>query len=179
MTSKLKTDVLETVSGSGTIALTNQLSGMTTASLPALGSAQMPTGSLLKTSSFNFPPVATTTSTGYTNAGSSQNYTVTNAGCHLYITCHFNLNRHSNFNYWAVSRLLIDGQSYATLECAVHGVNNDYARASFAGHFTGLSLTAGQVLVFQQQIKTSSSSGAVNIGDGNGTPTLIIQEIKV
>ena len=34
MTCKLKTDVLETVSGSGTIALTNQLSGMTDASMP-------------------------------------------------------------------------------------------------------------------------------------------------
>ena len=34
MTSKLKTDVLETVSGSGTIALTNQLSGMTHESMP-------------------------------------------------------------------------------------------------------------------------------------------------
>jgi len=35
MTSKLKTDVLETVSGSGTIALNNQLSGMTSASVPS------------------------------------------------------------------------------------------------------------------------------------------------
>ena len=35
MTSKLKTDILETVSGSGTIALTNQLSGMTSASVPS------------------------------------------------------------------------------------------------------------------------------------------------
>ena len=35
MTSKLKTDVLETVSGSGTIALTSQLSGMTHASVPS------------------------------------------------------------------------------------------------------------------------------------------------
>ena len=35
MTSKLKTDVLETVSGSGTIALTNQLAGMTSASVPS------------------------------------------------------------------------------------------------------------------------------------------------
>ena len=35
MTSKLKTDVLETVSGSGTIALNNQLSGMTSASMPS------------------------------------------------------------------------------------------------------------------------------------------------
>ena len=39
MASKLKTDILETVSGSGTIALTNQLSGMTAASLP-LGNLQ-------------------------------------------------------------------------------------------------------------------------------------------
>ena len=35
MTSKLKTDVLETGSGSGTIALNNQLSGMTAASMPS------------------------------------------------------------------------------------------------------------------------------------------------
>ena len=35
MASKLKTDILETVSGSGTIALTNQLSGMTDASMPS------------------------------------------------------------------------------------------------------------------------------------------------
>ena len=35
MASKLKTDILETVSGSGTIALTNQLSGMTSASVPS------------------------------------------------------------------------------------------------------------------------------------------------
>ena len=41
MTSKLKTDILETVSGSGTIALTNQLSGMTSASVPAGSVVQM------------------------------------------------------------------------------------------------------------------------------------------
>tara|TARA_R110002074_G_scaffold384792_1_gene565658 strand:+ start:264 stop:779 length:516 start_codon:yes stop_codon:yes gene_type:complete len=47
MTSKLKTDVLETVSGSGTIALTNQLSGMTTASLPS--------GSVIQVASTGYP----------------------------------------------------------------------------------------------------------------------------
>ena len=46
MTSKLKTDVLETVSGSGTIALTNQLSGMT--------SASMPSGSVLQVQQFAY-----------------------------------------------------------------------------------------------------------------------------
>jgi len=54
MTSKLKTDVLETVSGSGTIALTNQLSGMTTASLPALTAAQMPSGSVIQVASTGY-----------------------------------------------------------------------------------------------------------------------------
>jgi len=53
MASKLKTDILETVSGSGTIALTNQLSGMTAAS--------MPTGSVVQV--VNATAVATQTST--------------------------------------------------------------------------------------------------------------------
>ena len=48
MTSKLKTDVIETVSGSGTIALASQLSGMTHESVPALTSAHMPSGSVLQ-----------------------------------------------------------------------------------------------------------------------------------
>ena len=47
MASKIKVDTLETANGTGSITLNNQLSGMTTASLPALGSAQMPTGSVL------------------------------------------------------------------------------------------------------------------------------------
>jgi hypothetical protein len=48
MASKIKVDQIQTADGTGTIALQNQLSGMTTASLPALGSAQMPTGSVLQ-----------------------------------------------------------------------------------------------------------------------------------
>ena len=71
MTSKLKTDILETVSGSGTIALTNQLSGMTTASLPSLGSAQMPSGSVVqvvqnvKTDTFTVSSTTFVTITGF------------------------------------------------------------------------------------------------------------------
>ncbi len=47
MASTLKVDTIQTNDGTGTIALQNQLSGMTTASLPALGAAQMPAGSVL------------------------------------------------------------------------------------------------------------------------------------
>jgi hypothetical protein len=59
MTSKLKTDVLETVSGSGTIALTNQLSGMTHESMPVGSVLQVVTNnhtqaSAVTTSSISF-----------------------------------------------------------------------------------------------------------------------------
>ena len=71
MTSKLKTDILETVSGSGTIALTNQLSGMTSASVPQLTAAQMPVGSVLQVKTQNYIPSgnSSTTSTSYVNTG--------------------------------------------------------------------------------------------------------------
>jgi len=57
MTSKLKTDILETVSGSGTIALTNQLSGMTSASVPS--------GSVLQIVHASSSTNQTTTSTSF------------------------------------------------------------------------------------------------------------------
>jgi len=67
MASKLKTDILETVSGSGTIALTNQLSGMTAASVPAGSVVQVVTNSI--TSSVS------TTSTTYADTGVAVTFT--------------------------------------------------------------------------------------------------------
>jgi len=67
MTSKLKTDVLETVSGSGTIALTNQLSGMTDASVPA--------GSVIQVVTHNITSTVATTSTTYADTGVAVTFT--------------------------------------------------------------------------------------------------------
>ena len=64
MTSKLKTDVLETVSGSGTIALTNQLSGMT--------SASMPSGSVIQVANLVIDTETTASSTSWVYAGGSE-----------------------------------------------------------------------------------------------------------
>jgi hypothetical protein len=63
MASKIKVDTLETANGSGTIALSNQLSGMTTASLPTLTSAEMPVGSSIQVVNFQTGAVATGTTT--------------------------------------------------------------------------------------------------------------------
>jgi len=75
MTSKLKTDVLETVSGSGTIALTNQLSGMTSASVPVLTTAHMPAGHILQTVKSGSTTVNTTTSASF--VATSHSVTIT------------------------------------------------------------------------------------------------------
>ena len=79
MTSKLKTDVLETVSGSGTIALSNQLTGMTTASLPTLTSAEMPAGSVVQvvTKSYSNNSEVQTSSTSYVALGSAFELAIT------------------------------------------------------------------------------------------------------
>ena len=76
MASKIKVDQLETADGSGTIALQNQLSGMTTASLPALGSAQMPTGSVLQVVYGYTNSATAVATTSYTDISLSANITV-------------------------------------------------------------------------------------------------------
>jgi hypothetical protein len=77
MASKIKVDQIQTGDGTGTIALQNQLSGMTTASLPALGSAQMPTGSVLQAQSAAIRVAGSSTSTSYVEMSSSFRPTIT------------------------------------------------------------------------------------------------------
>jgi len=48
MASKIKVDALETADGTGTIALSNQFTGMTVASVPTLTSDKMPAGTVLQ-----------------------------------------------------------------------------------------------------------------------------------
>jgi len=69
MASKIKVDQIQTGDGTGTIALQNQLSGMTTASLPALGSAQMPTGSVLQVVHGGTASQVTNNSQTFANSG--------------------------------------------------------------------------------------------------------------
>jgi len=86
MASKIKVDQLETADGSGTIALQNQLSGMTTASLPALGSAQMPTGSVLQVVYGYTNSATAVATTSYTDIGLSANITPSSTSSKILVT---------------------------------------------------------------------------------------------
>ena len=89
MASKIKVDTLETANGSGTIALSNQLSGMTTASLPALGSAQMPSGSVLQVISTTMTDtlVYASQNTYADIAGLTATITPTSTSSKIMVTC--------------------------------------------------------------------------------------------
>jgi len=159
-----------------------QTAGSTSASdltSGTLSSARLPAGSLLKTTRVQYPAYASTTSTGYVNGGGSYSYTVTNAGCALKVTLmNLNVARHNSGVYWTYTRLLINGQSYTELTTGHYGRVNDYIPLDMSAYLTGLSLTAGQTLTFQQQLKTANSSYTCAINDGTGQPSLIIEEIK-
>lgn len=86
MASKIKVDQIQTGDGTGTIALQNQLSGMTTASLPALGSAQMPAGSIVQVVTAIHSGTISSTATSFTDVMSVA-FTPTNASNKLLIRC--------------------------------------------------------------------------------------------
>tara|TARA_R100000951_G_scaffold43329_1_gene36458 strand:+ start:648 stop:1166 length:519 start_codon:yes stop_codon:yes gene_type:complete len=77
MASKIKVDQLETADGTGTIALQNQLSGMT--------SASMPTGSVLQVVSANQTSETETTSSSYIDTGLSATITPTSTSSKILV----------------------------------------------------------------------------------------------
>ena len=75
MASKIKVDQIQTGDGTGTIALQNQLSGMTTASLPTVTTDKLGTGAVLQVVSSLFNSDVSTTSTAWTDTGHSVSIT--------------------------------------------------------------------------------------------------------
>ena len=90
MTSKLKTDILETVSGSGTIALTNQLSGMTYESMAAGSVIQVVTKEHTQTSG------VVTSSNSYVALGSAFELAITPKYANSLIICEIHLGMQYN-----------------------------------------------------------------------------------
>ena len=69
MASKIKVDQLETADGTGTIALQNQLSGLTTASLPTVTTDKLGTGAVLQVVNANHGQASQITISGSQNGG--------------------------------------------------------------------------------------------------------------
>jgi hypothetical protein len=181
MTSKLKTDVLETVSGSGTIALTNQLSGMTDASMPAGSVVQI--GTFLLTGSDL--AITTTTETALTSWSQSFTKKFSNSIllCHLQFHGYYS----ANPSYWWL-RGMVNGTNVTsaagsgdhagsgtimTHSCMAYTFSSA-AHQQFNCHFwdNQNNTTADFTFSFRQ-----SSAGTWNMWDA-AQSKLIITEIK-
>ena len=139
MTSKLKTDVLETVSGSGTIALSNQLTGMTTASLPTLTSAEMPAGSVVQvvTKSYSNNSEVQTSSTSYVALGSAFELAITPKYATSLIICEIHLGM--QFNNTAGSPLIcVITKAGGAMNSATYG--SSYTNINDSRSYTSNSL---------------------------------------
>ena len=185
MTSKLKTDVLETVSGSGTIALTNQLSGMTSASVPLLTEAQMVSGSIVNSYAIASSLTSSTTlsSSSWLSMGFVTSLSVT-AGNTLLISISGGF-KQASAGHWA-------------LNCYLNGVSIGDSNWGM-GIYTGSTTITGWTAVtattkytipttgtytFDAKMRVNSGSltihgdGRTNNGWGYDSPHVIIQEIK-
>ena len=109
MASKIKVDQLETADGTGTIALQNQLSGMT--------SASMPTGSVLQVVNYRSTAYNTaTTSTSYVDTGMSATITPSSTSSKILVIANLNgLNKHGA-DYSVSTKLLRGSIDIGTIE---------------------------------------------------------------
>ena len=154
MASKLKTDILETVSGSGTIALTNQLSGMTSASVP--------TGSVLQVVTMNTVTTFSGSSTTFANTNSLLAITPTSTSSKIvgYITG-FGLKGAEN-QFEVQYRIAKNGATLAPASdwsLGSSGSNELYVPITF--HFSDSpSTTSATTYSLQMRCTNSSTSGS-------------------
>ncbi len=89
MASKIKVDQLETADGSGTIALQNQLSGLTTASLPTVTTDKLGTGAVLQVVTGELTSWVSMATQSWQNTGLSGTITPSSTSSKILITVSF------------------------------------------------------------------------------------------
>ena len=131
MTSKLKTDILETVSGSGTIALTNQLSGMTYESMAVGSVIQVVTKEHTQTSG------VVTSSNSYVALSSAFELAITPKYANSLIICEIHLGM--QYNSTAASALVSTiTKAGSVMNSVLYG--SAYNRDNGGGYYGSVSL---------------------------------------
>ena len=175
MASTLKVDTIQTNDGTGTIALQNQLSGMTTASLPALGSAQMPTGSVLQVLIVEDGAEQSISTTTYTDTGLS--LSITPSSTSSKILCLWNMHAYNGSTGSGFGTRLVRGstnvftttQLYDTYMPATENrVRSDYK------HLDSPSTTSA--ITYKVQVGSYASKTIVTNPEG-GKTQLVLMEI--
>ena len=170
MTSKLKTDILETVSGSGTIALTNQLSGMTDAS--------MPSGSVLQLIQGTYSTTTTLNTTTYTDSGLSATITPSSTSSKILVmwTTHAKLDDGVGQGWGCklmrnTTAVYTDGTNYRTYQNQNGG---DTRLTTPISHLDSPSTTSA----ITYKVQVSSHAGTTSFNHASSETQITLMEIK-
>ncbi len=139
MASKIKVDQIQTADGTGTIALQNQLSGMTGAS--------MPTGSVLQVVQGTSTTSTTTSSTSYVDSGLSATITPSSTSSKILISATFSFDNNTGGE-----------QPYLAF---YRGTDNLNGAATANGWGTLYSATRIIAQISGQQLNSPSSTSAL------------------
>ena len=172
MTSKLKTDVLETVSGSGTIALTNQLSGMTSASVPS--------GSVLQVVYGSTTTYATTSTTTFVDTGLTASITPSATSSKVLVIIHQNGMRKATGNTENRIKLsLFKGSSEHTMIAAGIAYTNSNV---YNGDNTSITVldspSSTSAITYKTMFKNEVAASNVQVQHSSATSTITLIEIK-
>jgi len=175
MASKIKVDQIQTADGTGTIALQNQLSGMTTASLPALGSAQMPTGSVLQVVIGENASEVTLSTTTYTDTGLSATITPTSTSSK--ILCLWNMHVYNAATGSGFGTRLVRGSTNIYTSTQLYDTYSSASqnrRRSDYKHLDSPSTTSA--LTYKVQVASYGSKTLQSNSESNQTQ-LVLMEI--
>ena len=177
MASKIKVDQIQTGDGTGTIALQNQLSGMTTASLPALGSAQMPAGSVLQVVQGTASGGINTTSTNFTATGLDATITPISSSSKILVLVSGWMAvpaslHHAALTIYRGSTALGNSYGFGNFYTASGGYTESMSSINYLDSPSTTSATEYEVY-----LRRGSGSGSVEFGNGARLSTIILMEI--
>jgi len=179
MASKIKVDTLETANGSGTIELSNQLSGMTTASLPALTGAQMPAGSVLQVINAITTTEVSSTSSTYADTGLTAAITPSSTSSKILVVVHQNGFRKYSGDGYANIKLL-----RATTLIAQLGVSTGYTASTGTVELGTIgtsyldSPNTTSATTYKTQFANNPATGTITIQVNSVVSTITLIEIK-
>ena len=181
MVSKVKVDSLETTAGTGTIALNNQLSGMTVSSLPTTGSPPgiFAGGKVLQVVQGTYSSTNTSTSSTLADTGLTATITPASASNKIKVTVHQN-GLGKDTNNTRVGIALLRGSTTIAWLCA-HACFTGDTSTSFAASASGAYLdtpATTSAVTYKTQIKSYANNANVYAQLGGPTSTITLEEIK-
>jgi hypothetical protein len=178
MASKLKVDSLETTAGTGTIALSNQLSGMTVSSLPTLTSTEMPAGSVLQVVTVTDSSEMTLATTSYIDTGMSVAITPASTSnkilCFWEVQASFNTSEGKGLG----TQLFRDSTGISSNIYANDIAKDNNTWGNLRGHWTYLdSPNTTSAITYKIKVKGLDANN-VYVNHGGHATTLTLMEIK-